>query len=265
MNLGPRAGEIARVRKYDAPLAGRCGRMSEAMKSTQRARRIGWVLAAGAVGLTPAVAFGHVSITSGPAFAGASSVVVFAVGHGCAGHDTSRVDIEIPTGVTSVRPEGGGFGQVDVTTDDAGTIVMVSFQKPDAAVLEADTQFYELAVRLKAPDGPFTTVHFPTHQTCRAPDGTTEVVDWVALDETDPDVEPAPALHVLPPRYPGWNRFAVPRAVSALDAFFPDAQIVWQGDAAFSVNPTTVELIRGTDGVFVLEELAAGTDIWVRY
>ena len=235
------------------------------MKSTERVRRLGGVLLAVAAWLTPAVALGHVSIASGPAFADASGVVVFAVGHGCAGHDTSRVDIEIPAGVTSVRPEAGGFGQVDVTTDDAGTIVMVSFQKPDAAVLDADTQFYELKLRLKAPNAPFTTVHFPTHQTCGASDGTTEVVDWVALDESDPDVEPAPALHVLPARFPGWNKFAVPRAVTELDAFFPDAQIVWQGSAAYSVNPTTVELIRGTDGVSLLEALAAGSDIWVRY
>jgi len=219
----------------------------------------------GAASFTPGAAFGHVSIGSGPAFADASGVVVFAVGHGCAGHDTYRVDIEIPTGVTSVRPETSGFGQVDVTTDDAGTIVMVSFQKPEAAALESDTQFYELKLRLKAPDAAFTTVYFPTHQTCRAPDGTTEVVDWVALDESDPDVEPAPALRVLPARFPGWNKFPVTRALSELDAFFGDAQIVWQGSAAYSVNPTTRELIRGTEGVSVLGSLAAGTPIWVKY
>ena len=233
--------------------------------SSKIARWFAWALGAAMASLTPSVAFGHVSIASGPAFAGSTGIVVFAVGHGCEGHDTYRVDVEIPAGVTSVRPETSGFGQVDVTTDDAGTIVMVSFQKPDDAVLESDTQFYELKVRLKAPDAPFTTVHFPAHQTCRAPDGTTTVVDWVALDESDPDVEPAPALNVLPARFPGWNKFPVPRVVSDLDAFFGDAQIVWQGSAAYSINPTTLELIEGTQGVSVLERLTAGTDIWVRY
>jgi periplasmic copper chaperone A len=222
-------------------------------------------LAAAFACFAPRAALAHVSIASGPAFADTSGVVVFAVGHGCEGHDTARVDIEIPPGVTSVRPETSGFGQVDVATDDAGTVVLVSFQKPDAAVLAADTQYYELRVRLKVPDAPFTTVHFPAHQTCRAPDGRTEVVDWVGLEPSAADVEPAPALHVLPPRFPGWNKFSVPAAVSDLPAFFSDAQIVWQADAAFSVNPATLELIRGTDGVGVLESLAAGRDIWVKY
>lgn len=228
-------------------------------------RSLPLVAAAALAWLSPRVAFGHVSLTSGPAFANTNGVVVFGVGHGCEGHDTYRVDVEIPAGVTGVRPETSGFGQVDVTTDDAGTVVMVSFQKPDETVLEKDEQFYELKVRLKAPDAPFTSVYFPTHQTCRAPDGSTVVVDWVGLDETDADVEPAPVLHVVPPRFPGWNKFPVSRGSSELDAFFGDAQIVWQGNAAYSINPTTRELIAATSGVTPLSSLAANDEIWVRY
>ena len=215
--------------------------------------------------LPPAVSEAHISIASGPAFANTSQEVIFSVGHGCEGMDTYRVDVEIPREVASVRPETSDFGQVNVLTDDAGSIVMVSWQKADSALLPADTQFYKLLVRLKAPDAPFTTVYFPAHQICKAPDGTTTVVDWVALDKTHPDVEPAPALRVLPPRFPGWNKFSVPSRLDALADFFSDAQIVWEGSAAFSINPTTADLIGQTEGVTALTEVPAGRQIWVRY
>jgi len=208
----------------------------------------------------------HVSIASGPAFAGTTQEVTFSVGHGCEGADTYRVDVEIPSDVSSVRPETSDFGDVNVMTDDAGTIVLVSWEKPAAKILPADTQFNKLLLRLKAPDAPFTTLHFPAHQTCKAADGTTLVVDWVGLDEAaGTDVEPAPALHVLPPRFPGWNKFRAPTRVDDLAGFFPDAQIVWLGNAAFSSNPTTVELIGQTEDVALLDIIPDDSEIWVRY
>src|SRR5262245_23865122 len=159
--------------------------------------------------LTRAVAYSHVSVASGPARANVTQEITFGVGHGCAGADTLAVDIEIPEGVTSIRPMTSDFGQADVMTDAAGLIVMVSFSKPEANVLEADTQYYKLVVRMKPPDAPFSTVFFPSRQTCLAADGTTSVVDWVGLDESETDVEPAPALFLIPERFPGWNRWSV--------------------------------------------------------
>jgi len=213
----------------------------------------------------PTTAWAHVSIASGPAFADTTGEVTFAVGHGCEGSDTYRVDVEIPGGVTSVRPETSDFGDVNVMTDDAGTIVMVSWQKPDQDVQPKDTQYYKLHIRLKPPAAPFSTLYFPAHQTCKAEDGTLTVVDWVGLDEAESDVEPAPVLHLLPPRFPGWNKFAVPARVDDLAGFFPEAQIVWLDTAAFSINPTTVELIGQTEGVTLLSTIPAGSEIWVRY
>ena len=216
--------------------------------------------------LAPTVARAHITVASGPGIANTSQEVAFGVGHGCAGADTYRVEIEIPTGVTSVRPETSDFGQVDVATDDAGTIVMVSWQKSDAALLPADTQYYKLAMRLKTPDAPFTTLYFPARQICRAEDGTTTVVEWVGLDAGEnADIEPAPALRVVPPRFPGWINFTLTQTIDDLSVFFADAQIVWRGDSAYSVNPTTIDLIAGTDGTTLLETLSAGHEIWVKY
>ena len=177
-----------------------------------------------------------------------------------------QVSIEIPAGVTSVRPETSDFGQVDVETDAAGSVVLLTWKKAAERVLPADTQYYELAVRLKTPDVPFSTLHFPAHQTCRASDGTETVVDWVGIDEAaGSGVEPAPALRVVPARFAGWNKFTLSQSIADLSAFFADAQIVWSGNAAYSVNPTTLELIGSTEGVTSLAALAAGDEVWVKY
>ncbi len=221
---------------------------------------------AGIAALVSSTAHAHISVASGPAFANLSQQVTFGVGHGCEGADTYRVQIDIPAGVTSVRPETSDFGQVDVQTDAAGTVVAVIWTKAKANVLDADTLYYQLIVRLKAPDQPFTTVYLPAHQTCRGADGSETVVDWVGIDEAaDSAVEPAPALYLLPARFPGWNKFTLGSAVDDLTGFFGDAQIVWAGNKAFSVNPATSELIASTPGVSPLTSLAEGEQIWVKY
>jgi periplasmic copper chaperone A len=219
-------------------------------------------------GLTPAIARAHVSIASGLAFANTTQEVVFGVGHGCAGADTSSVQIEIPTGVGSVRPQASGFGQVDVETDAAGAVVAVTWQKADDRVLESDTQYCKLTLRLKLPDQPFSTLYFPAHQTCRSKDGGTTLVDWVGIDEAEGSgIEPAPALRVVPARFPGWNKFTMPApgTLAALAPFFADAQIVWLGNSAYSSSPMTTELIAATSGASSLSALEAGDQVWVKY
>ncbi len=214
--------------------------------------------------LSTVAAPAHVSISSGPAVANKSQEVAFGVGHGCEGADTSAVTIEIPPGVTSVRPMASDFGPVSVTSDDAGVVTAVTWTKIASTGLPADVGFYKLGVRLKTPDRAFSTLFFPTHQTCTDADGNASVVDWVALEET-PDAEPAPSLVVVPQRYPGWNKLEVSEDISDLAVYFADAQIVWKGDAAYSPNPTTVALIEETEGVTLLDSLRAGDEIWVRY
>jgi uncharacterized protein YcnI len=206
----------------------------------------------------------HVSISSGPATANKSQEIIFGVGHGCEGADTSSVTVEIPAGVTSVRPMTSDFGQIAVVADDAGVVTAVTWTKVASTVLPADVAFYKLTVRLKTPDQPFSTLYFPAHQTCMDAEGNESVVDWVALEET-PDAEPAPSLVIVPQHYPGWNKLTVSQDISDLAAFFPDASIVWKGDAAYSINPTTVELIGQTEGVTLLESLRAKDEIWVKY
>jgi uncharacterized protein YcnI len=167
------------------------------------------VVAAG-LGLAPRLADAHISIASGPGFANTTQEIAFGVGHGCAGADTYKVRIEIPSTVTSVRPVRSDFGKVSVEKDAAGTITAAVWQKADADALDADIAYYKLVLRLKVPNQPFTTIFFKAHQTCRAADGTLSTTDWVMLP-TDPVVdggtdEPAPSLTIVPARLSGWNK-----------------------------------------------------------
>lgn len=223
------------------------------------------LLAGTGILVTPAIADAHVSVASGLGFANTTQEIAFGVGHGCAGADTYSVRIEIPAGVTSVRPERSDFGKVSVEKNVAGDVTAVVWQKPDAELLEGDISYYKLTVRLKVPNQPFTTLYFPTHQTCKASDGTLSSTDWIGTPTSGAGVEPAPALNIVPARKAGWNKFTVPSALSDLSSFFSDAQIVWKGTAAYSANPATVELVKATSGVSTLTELQANDEVWVKY
>jgi periplasmic copper chaperone A len=213
----------------------------------------------------PTLAAAHVEISSGPAAANVTQVVTFGVGHGCAGVDTYAVKIDIPAGVTSVRPLQSPFGKVSVEKDLAGVVTAVIWQKADGDLEAGDPNFYSLSLRLKTPNAPFTTLYFPTHQTCKIPGGATSTSEWVAVPGGTG--EPAPFLRVVPARKPGWNKNTVPTAMdtAALTAYFADAVIVWKGTQAFSANSETATQIPNTEGVTPLTELAANDDIWVRY
>jgi uncharacterized protein YcnI len=232
-------------------------------------KRIVQVLAVAGLALAPAAAGAHVSIISGPGAANATQEVTFGVGHGCEGADTYKVKVDIPAGVTSVRPMRSDFGKVAVEKDAAGLVTAVTWQKADADALDADIAFYKLVIRMKLPDKPFTTVFFPAHQTCRAANGTLSVVDWKMLPTDAPvdggEDEPAPSIAIVPAHKPGWNKMTVAVAVADLGTYFGDAQIVWKGSAAYSANPATTDLIKATSGVTALTSLAAGDEIWVKY
>jgi len=210
----------------------------------------------------------HVSLTSGPGFANQSQILTFGVGHGCAGADTVRLEVSIPKEVTSVRALPNAWGEPQIKTDDAGLVTSVVWSKDKAR--EKDDAYYQVAIRIKVPDAAFSTVYFPTKQVCRAADGKESSVDWSALPgeaaeaASGEETTPAPALTILPVRFPGWNKLSVKEGLKDLK-IFDDAQIVWQGDAAYSSNPATMEQIKSEKDVTALTEIKAGSEIWVKY
>lgn len=215
---------------------------------------------AGSALLLSSVALAHVSVT-GPGVAGTNQVLSFNVGHGCEGADTYRIEVQIPEEVLSLRPmPGGAFGDAVLTKNAEGLVTQVAWEKP--TVIDADEQYYQLHIRMRIPDMPFQTLYFPVVQYCRTAEGVESVTNWTALPGEKG--EPAADLVILPERLPGWNKYTVPAAIDDL-SMFDDAQIVWSGDAAYSANPTTMELINDEPNVTVLTQIAAGAEIWVKY
>ncbi len=207
----------------------------------------------------------HVDMVSTRGVANASQEIVFGIGHGCDGKDTYKVTIDIPAGVTSVRPMRSDFGPVTVTKDGQNNVTSVTWQKADADLHGDDLAYYKLTIRMRPPNAPFTQLAFPAHQTCKDAQGNLTIVHWSALPGTDAGAdEPAPVLKIMPARRPGWNKYTVPADVKDLKVF-DDALIVWKGTSAYSGNPNTVAQIKAEAGVTELTELKAGDEIWVKY
>lgn len=220
------------------------------------------------------IASAHVSV-AGPAFANATWEATFTVGHGCEGDDGKTVDtysvkIVIPAGVTSVRAVNGTLGNAVTERDNSGNVTSITWTKPTADILSSDDDFYRLPVRMKVPNTPFAKLYFPAYQVCRDPLGNVFNTDWVgtgditALPDGAAPPEPAPSVVLLPARVPGWNKFTVGTKLTDLK-IFNDAEIVWAGNAAYSVNPNYTALIGTEPDTTALTEIAAGTDIWVKY
>lgn len=216
---------------------------------------------------TAATAQAHVSAVSPTAIAGKTTIIELSVGHGCEGSDTYAVTVDIPKGMTSVRPMTSDFGKTALTHDamDPALVATITWQKADVETLPADTNYYKLAFRAKLPATPFTSIYYKVHQVCRAADATLSYAEWVALPGEMG--EPAATQAIVPDRLPGWNKYTVPVDIADLSVFFKDALIVWRGKEAYSFNDTTVELIQGTSGVTLLKSdgVKANDEIWVRY
>jgi periplasmic copper chaperone A len=215
--------------------------------------------------VTAGLASAHVSISSGPAQATKSQKITFAVGHGCDGADTISVRVEIPAGVSSVRALSTDSFKPSIE-GTAAAVTAVTWTKPLADLQDSDFQYYELTIRARVGDVPFSKIFFRVHQTCRAMDGTITNVDWTALPgETG---EAAPSLTVVPSRVTGWNKYTLTVPVTAADlpTYFADAHIVWNGSSAYSPNANVMSLIGATPGVTALSsDLAVGQEVWVKY
>ncbi|SEU31337.1 DUF1775 domain-containing protein [Stigmatella erecta] len=213
----------------------------------------------------------HISVLSGPFIAGNSQELTFNIAHGCSGVDTFRIEIHLPEGVTSVRPLDSVFGKAALSKDANGAVKSVVWTKPAAEVLPGDTHLYRVGLSALLPNKPFTTLYFPTFQSCRAADGTESTVEWSATrgghdhgGGTGPSANPAPAVFLLPERAPGWNKYTVDQHVHDMGVF-KDAQIVWAGKTAYSPNPLVRSLIEREPDTQMLQEIHPGTEIWIKY
>ena len=228
--------------------------------------------------LVSSTALAHVSLTSGPAQANKSSKITFGIGHGCEGGaavDTYKIRVDLPAGVTSVRALRSDFGKPTMIKNGSNQVIAVEWTRADVDdLLTEDTNYYELTIRARIPDAPYSQLQFNVTQTCRTPgtngtEGTPVLWDQPAGATTG---NPAPILTIVPARTAatGWNKFTIPANTTVANAklatYFGDALIVWKGASAFSANSNTATQITTTAGVTTLtSDLAAGDEIWVRY
>lgn len=224
----------------------------------------------------PSLAQAHISIASGPALANKSGQkITFAINHGCtatggAKLDTLSIKIDIPNGIdpTSVRALPSDFGATPIVSRTGNNVTAVQWNRNPADLQAADDAYYELTLRLKVLDVPFTRIPFVLTQVCRPQGGT--ATDDVTVVWTGPEtaVEPSPQLTVVPTHVAGWHKVTLSAPVTAanMGVYFGDAQIVWRGTAAYSSNAFTAALIAMTSGATALTtDLVAGDEIWVKY
>lgn len=224
----------------------------------------------------PSLAAAHITISSGPSIANKTGQkVTFAVNHGCTDLnknklDTLSIQVDIPAGIdpASVRPMPSDFAAKPEVIRDGANVTAVKWSRDASDLQDGDLAYYEITLRLKVMDVPFTKIPFVITQVCRRSGG--GPADDVTVVWTGPssNPEPSPLLVVVPPHSPGWNKLVLTTgvAVAEFGAYFGDAQIVWKGTSAFSSNASVAALITGTAGTTSLAaDLAAGDEIWVKY
>ena len=224
----------------------------------------------------PSLAAAHITIASGPAIANKSGQKIsFAVSHGCTDANNSKLDtlsiqVDIPAGIdpTSVRPMPSDFAPTPEVTRTGTNVTAVKWSRNPADLQGDDLAYYEVTLRLKVLDVPFTKIPFVITQVCRPRGGTGADDVTVVWSGPSTNPEPSPALVVVPAHSTGWNKLVLTTGVAVADfgAYFADAQIVWKATSAFSPNATVTGLIARTTGAAALTtNLVSGDEIWVKY
>jgi periplasmic copper chaperone A len=162
------------------------------------------LLLAGATAvLLAAPASAHVTVNPSTAAAGGYAALDLRVPHGCEGEATERLEVQIPDGVVSVKPEqvpgwqvSTEIGEYDEPVELHGSPVTEGVQvvtwTAEAGQELPDDQFRDFGLSVRLPDGEGETLIFPSVQTCV--DGSEEA--WIQTSD-DPDAEldyPAPGL-----------------------------------------------------------------------
>ena len=146
------------------------------------------------------VASAHVTPQDPEAPSGGYFTTAFKVGHGCDGSPTTKVEIKMGEGVTSVKPQpvpgwnlSTTMRTLDPPIDNHGTLIT---ETVDTVVWEGgplpDTELQMFWVSMKLPEGDAgTTVAFPVVQTCEQ--GETAWIEPIVEGEEEPD-HPAPVV-----------------------------------------------------------------------
>lgn len=153
----------------------------------------------------------HMVLAQGEAASGSYYKAVFGSGHGCQGSPTIRVRIQIPDGVTSVKPMQKPGWQLSTVkkaynppiVDHGRTITEGVGEVIWSGGKQLDENFDEYVMQVKLPEkAAGTVIYFPAIQECE-----TGVHRWIEIPATGQNrrdlKEPAPQVTLIaaPPRH----------------------------------------------------------------
>lgn len=153
--------------------------------------------------LLPVAASAHVTLESAQAPAGSFHKIVLRVPHGCAGSPTIALRVQIPPGVTAVKPQPKPGWALTIVHTPLDTPVTDSHSNPVTEVVGEihwteghllDAHYDEFALRVRLPDAPGETIYFPVVQECE--EGVERWIDTPATGGVDDT--PAPGLTLTP-------------------------------------------------------------------
>lgn len=171
-------------------------------RGVRRVRPLAAVAAASLAGalLWAPAAGAHVTPQDPEAPSGGYFTTAFKVGHGCEGSPTTKVEIKMAEGVTSVKPQPvAGWNlsttmrTLDPPVDNHGTPIT---ETVDTVVWEGgplpDSELQMFWVSMKLPEGEAgSTLAFPVVQTCET--GQTDWIEPVVEGQAEPE-HPAPVI-----------------------------------------------------------------------
>lgn len=168
---------------------------------TPRRLRVAAVLAALVAPLIWSAAAGaHVTPQDPEAPSGAYFTTAFKVGHGCDGSPTTKVELKLADGVTSVKPQPVPGWELSTTTRTLDPPIELHgteiTETVDTVIWEGgplpDDQLQMFWVSMKLPeDAPGTALEFPVVQTCEV--GETAWIQSTVEGEEEPE-SPAPIV-----------------------------------------------------------------------
>ena len=177
---------------------------------SHRSRRLIGALTGAAILSTLAVpASAHVDIIDGSAVPGGGhgTQITFRIPHGCDGVATDSIVIQVPEGVTGVKPRwmAGWTIETEPRTEDTASLA------PDASAAPAepevgvvmwsggplpDGQYLDLQLLAVFPETPGAVLYFPVVQRCAASE--TAWIEIPAEGQGEDDLEyPAPAVTIV--------------------------------------------------------------------
>jgi uncharacterized protein YcnI len=190
---------------------------------------------------TSAPASAHVSVQmyGETAKAGSYGAVFLRVPHAAPGLNTVKVEVQIPEGVTAVKPQRvPGWVESTTLADDGKTVASVIWENGSLP----DTSFADFGIQVKFPATPGNTLYFKTVQTLN--DGSTAAwieipaagVDSHSLAKPSPSIKLAGAPTTTGHGEPADGMAGHGEAAEGMAGHGATASSRWTGDIAVQLN-----------------------------